>query len=219
VLGTADPLSTNWSTYHDTYAYQMSGAGFIVEDAYAENVGDGIKWMDGTTNDWVARRIHLKDMHDDCVETDWMRSGTLEDFLFEGCYAFLAIRPNSSVSSSYDNPRGTIVVRNGVAWMKPTATTYDGVPYSTSAVFKTDNGTRTPRVVVENLVLRVDVDPEVGNACLNPNGQVLARNATVVWTGSGDYPCLPLPPGWTLSRDKGVYDRAAADWKARNPGL
>jgi hypothetical protein len=74
--------------------------------------------------------------------------------------------------------------------------------------------------VLKNIVLRVDVKPGVSNACLNPANLVKQSvNNTVVWLGSGDYPCLPLPPGWTLTRDKGVYDRAVADWKARNPGL
>ncbi len=214
VLGSGNPASTSWSAYHDTYAYQPNGPGFVLEDVYAENVGDGIKWMD-RADDWTARRIHLKDMHDDCVETDWVKGGRLEDALFEGCYVFLAVRPNSSVPSSHNGRTDTIHVTRVVAWMKPTPTVYSGVKPSTSAVFKTDDGSRSPRIRITDLVLRVDVKPGVGNACLNPNAQVTATNATVVWTGVGPYPCLPIPPGWTLTTDVGVYTRAADAMRAR----
>jgi hypothetical protein len=216
VIGTASPTSTSWSSYHDTYAFSLNGPGFVIENAYAENVGDGVKWFDVADN-WTVRRVHLKDMHDDCVETDWMKSGLIRDVLFEGCYVFLATRPNSSVSGS--GAANTVTVDGAVVWMKPTQTVYSGPSPSTSAILKIDES-RSPRLVLKNIVLRVDVKPGVSNACLNPANLVKQSvNNTVVWLGSGDYPCLPLPPGWTLTRDKGVYDRAVADWKARNPGL
>jgi hypothetical protein len=113
-----------------------------------------------------------------------------------------------------------ITVDRAVVWMKPTLTTYNGVPNSTGAVFKVDNATNSvsPRMRLRNIVLRVDVDPSVGNPCLNPYNLVIESvDNVVVWTGSGDYPCLPLPQGWTLTRDQGVWDQAVADWKARHP--
>jgi hypothetical protein len=219
VLGTGNPSSTSWSTYHDTYAFSLNGPGFIIENVYAENVGDGVKWFEIADN-WTVRRVHLKDMHDDCVETDWMKGGRIQDVLFEGCYVFLATRPRSSASGS--GASNIVTVDGAVVWMKPTQTVYDGPAPSTGGVLKVDNASnsRSPRMVLKNIVLRVDVKPGVGNACLNPYNLVKQSvNNTVVWLGSGNYPCLPLPAGWTLTRDKGVYDRAVAAWKARNPGL
>jgi hypothetical protein len=40
----------------------------------------------------------------------------------------------------------------------------------------------------------------------------------IVWLGPGEYPCLPLPPGWTLTTDRRVWDDAVAAWTARHPG-
>jgi hypothetical protein len=209
----------SWSAFHDTYAFVGYAANQVVEDLRAHKFGDGVKWLESATDNWTVRRVHLSDMHDDCVETDWAKGGRIEDVLFEGCYVFLATRPRKSVSVSADSSR-VITVDRAVVWMKPTLTTYDGVPNSTGAVFKVDNATNSvsPRMRLRNIVLRVDVDPSVGDPCLNPYNLVIESvDNVVVWTGSGDYPCLPLPQGWTLTRDQGVWDQAVADWKARHP--
>jgi hypothetical protein len=41
-------------------------------------------------------------------------------------------------------------------------------------------------------------------------------NNIMVWLGSGSYPAA-LPSCFTVTRDRGVWDRAVADWKARHP--
>jgi hypothetical protein len=65
--------------------------------------------------------------------------------------------------------------------------------------------------------LRVDVAPGVGNARLNPRDLVVeSASKVVVWLGSGDYPCLPIPEGWTLTRDEAVWDRAVVAWRIRH---
>ncbi|MGH7528139.1 MAG: hypothetical protein ACREMX_15700 [Gemmatimonadales bacterium] len=211
----------SWSAFHDTYAFVGYGRRQVVENLRAHKFGDGIKWEKDATDNWTVRRVHLSDMHDDCVETDWAKSGRIEDVLFEGCYVFLATRPRSS--SSANGSSNTVVVDRAVVWMKPIKNTYDNdPPNSTSAIFKIDPS-RSPKMRLRNLVLRVDVKPGAGGegrACLNPRNLVVESvNNVVVWTGSGSYPCLPLPSGWTLTRDKGVWDRAVADWKAKHPGL
>jgi hypothetical protein len=192
---------------------------------YAENVGDGIKWGGGANN-WTARGVHLKDIHDDCVETDYMRSGTLEDALFEGCFVFFADRPNPNVEPRYDNPDGLVTIRRVIAWMKPTATVPPGYKANTTGkIWKTDeegHPPRSPRKHIMGSVLRVGRgtanSTSEGAACLDRRGLVTAEDDTVVWEGPGSYPCLPLPPGWTLTTDMGVWDRAVKGWKDRHPG-
>ncbi|MGH7528140.1 MAG: metallophosphoesterase family protein [Gemmatimonadales bacterium] len=212
----------SWATFHDAYAFMGYGSNMVVEDLRAHNFGDGIKWVEETSGNWTVRRVHLSDMHDDCVETDWVKGGRIEDVLFEGCFVFLATRPRSSLSGSVDGSQETIAVDRAVVWMKPIKNTYNmDPPNSTGAVFKVDNSSDSdsPRMRLRNIVLRVDVEPGSGNACLNPYNLVVESvNNTVVWTGSGDYPCLPLPQGWTLTRDLAVWNAAVADWKARHPG-
>ncbi|MGH7526125.1 MAG: hypothetical protein ACREMX_05430, partial [Gemmatimonadales bacterium] len=209
------PQSTSWSAYHDTYSFVGYGSNMTVEDWRGHNFGDGIKWEKDATDNWTVRRVHLSDMHDDCVETDWLKGGRIEDVLFEGCYVFLGIRARSSAPANGGS--NTIVVDNAVVWMKPILNTYDNDPKnSTSAIFKIGSPSATPRLRLRNIVLRVDVPPGAGGegrACLNPGNIVVESvNNVVVWTGSGNYPCLPLPAGWTLTRDVNVYHDAAADW-------
>lgn len=209
-----------WSAFHDTYAFVGYGSHMVVEDLRAHNFGDGIKWLEDKTVDWTVRRVHLSHMHDDCVETDWAQSGRIEDVLFEGCYVFLASRPNPYVTGAVGGANDTIVVDGAVVWMEPMKTVYSGASPSTSAIFKVARGraSQSPSMRLRNVVLRVDLAPGVGDACLNPKNLVVESvNNVVVWLGSGDYPCLPLPSGWTLTRDKSVYDDAVAQWKARHP--
>jgi len=222
VVGTADPLTTTWFRYHDTHAYEMiTSARPIVQNVYAENVGDGVKWGAGANN-WVVRGVRLKDIHDDCVETDYMRSGTIADVLFEGCFVLFADRPNPRVGASFDNPDGLVTLRRVVAWMKPTVTVPDGyAPNNTGSIWKTDidgNPPRSPRKFIVGSVLRVGPGTaRPGAACLDRRGLVTAESDTVVWEGPGPYPCLPIPPGWTLTTDMGVWERAVQAWKNRHP--
>jgi hypothetical protein len=74
-------------------------------------------------------------------------------------------------------------------------------------------------MILENVVIRVDKNSGIQTVCLNPKGLVTHINVTVVWLGGGDYPCLPIPPGVTLTTDVNVYLDAAAAWKAAHPGL
>lgn len=223
VLGTADPRTTTWSQYHNTHAYQMiSGPRTIVQNVYAENVGDGIKWGGGANN-WRVRGVHLRDIHDDCVETDYMRSGSLEDSLFEGCFVFFADRPNPNVERRFNNPNGLVTIRRVIAWMKPTPTVPPGFKANTTGlIWKTDEGhrPRSPRKHIVGSVLRVGRGSAAnGAACLDGRGLVTAENDTVVWEGPGPYPCLPLPRGWTLTTDMRVWHRAVQAWKDRHPDV
>jgi hypothetical protein len=71
-------------------------------------------------------------------------------------------------------------------------------------------------LVYENNVFRADALPGTGTLCLNQHNMVTRSSGNIlVWLGSGSYPCT-LPPGWTLTRDVGVWDAAVAEWKARH---
>jgi hypothetical protein len=41
-------------------------------------------------------------------------------------------------------------------------------------------------------------------------------NNVMVWLGPGNYP-VPLPSCFTVTRDRSVWDRAVARWKADHP--
>jgi hypothetical protein len=210
-----------WSRMHDTKAMrvgQHGGERAVVDGFRAANYGDGISLEEGA-EDFVIRGVHLVHMRDDCFENDFVHGGRIEDSLFEGCYVWIATRPRPSIAGSVNGAGRTIVIENNLAWMEPMPSVYSGPAPSTGAVFKVDPSSRaaSPRMILRRNVVRVDVAPGVGDACLDPRGLVAESVGNIiVWLGAGDYPCLPIPAGWTLTRDQRVWDQAAADWKARN---
>jgi hypothetical protein len=220
VRGLYDPQTTSWDAYHNISDWAGEGPRTVVEDFKATNMGDCIAYGPNA-DDFTIRRVHCLDMHDDCVETDWMKGGRISDALFEGCYVFLATRPRSSIPESDNGRDNTIVIDNVVVWHKEIPNGYGGASPSVGPLFKFDRSSpsRSPKVVISNAVIRVDRQANFQGVNLNEQGLVTcAGNCTVVWGQAGPYP-YALPPGWTLTRDRGVYDRAVADWKARHPGL
>ena len=94
---------------------------------------------------------------------------------------------------------------------------YRGTPPNTSGFFKWDKSSydSSPRLALYNNVFRADMVPADGTLCLAPPGKLAASaNNVIVWLGPGDYPCLPLPPGWTLTTDRRVWDDAVSAWTA-----
>jgi hypothetical protein len=70
---------------------------------------------------------------------------------------------------------------------------------------------------VADYPLRWSGGSDLSNTCLDPRGLVTeSADNTVAWLGEGEYPRLPLPPGWTLTRDRRVWERALPDWKPRH---
>ena len=51
-----------------------------------------------------------------------------------------------------------------------------------------------------------------------PPTLVACSNNVMVWLGAGNYP-VALPSCVTVTRDRGVWDRAVAAWKAAHPGV
>jgi hypothetical protein len=216
------PETDSWSRLHDTKAMRVGQTGGVratIEGFRAINYGDGISLEDGA-EDFLIRGVHLTHMRDDCVENDFARGGRIEDSFFEGCYVWIATRPRPSSAARVDGSSRRLVIARNVAWMEPMATVYSGPAPSTSAVFKVDRSppSVSPRMILRHNVLRVDVAPGVGDACLDPEGLVIESvGNVVVWLGEGEYPCLPLPEGWSLTRDRAVWERAVAEWKTRHP--
>jgi hypothetical protein len=208
---------TPWLTYHSTAAMFVASPGFVVEDATIANYGDGLR-VENYTDNWTIRRTHMIDAHDDCVENDRLYSGVLDDDLFEGCYVFLSERPGGGVTIPVSGVGKTVKIQNSLVWHKPMPTVYKGTAPGTGPLFKWDNtGTWTgTSVVITNTILRVDQRPSHGDLKLPPTMGACSGN-TMVWLGGGAYP-EPLPSCFTVTTDKGVWDRAVADWKARHPG-
>lgn len=225
IIGTF-PDSATWDFMHGTAALEwFGGAGSIVEDLYVENYGDSIKVKQSADN-FVVRRLHAKHLKDDCIENDFVRTGTLKDSLLEGCYSGISARPGSAALSTLTEGRNHVfTIENVLLWLEPMQQVYAGTSPNTSGFFKWDKSSydTSPKVILRNNVFRADMKPADGNICLSPVAYspkvIESTNNTVVWLGGGEYPCLPLPAGWTLTTDRAVWDKAVSSWKAAHPGL
>jgi Calcineurin-like phosphoesterase len=216
ILGLWDQRTEPWETYHSSNGYTADAPNAVFENIRIQNYGDGAKFLERGVK-WTVRRAHMIDIHDDCVETDWMEGGRVEDGLFEGCFTFVATRPRSSVVGIADGRSDTVYVHNNIVWHK-------GFPTHGAGRFWKIDTYHTPPWgpwhVVTNNIVRMDPGQSDSRYCLNEGGIVKrAANNIIVWTGTGPFPCGGPPPGWTLTRDVNVYYDAVARWKAAHPGL
>ncbi len=207
--------STTWDVYHSTFGLYAYGANTLVEGFRVDNYGDAVRF-NGTDN-WTLRASWFTNIHDDCIENDMLKSGVIEDVLMDGCYVGISVRPGSSQLASVDGSGKTVTIRNSLLRLKAfplTATT----PNTSGGFIKAENREPAKNVslVYENNIFRADALPGTGSLCLNQHNMVTRSSGNIiVWLGSGSYPCT-LPPGWTLTRDVGVWDAAVAAWKGRH---
>ncbi|HKT60471.1 MAG TPA: hypothetical protein VJQ46_10480 [Gemmatimonadales bacterium] len=213
---------TTWSDMHGRTAFEdYGGANTVLEALYLRNYGDGLT-IRITADNWTLRRSHFVHMRDDCIENDYERGGLVDDVLFEGCYSGFSARPSDSKLGTYSGANNVWTIQNSLVWLEPMAQPYKGTPPNTSGFFKWDKSSynSSPQLVLRNNIFRADMTPADGTLCLAPPGKVAESvNNVIVWLGAGTYPCLPLPPGWTLTTDRSVWDNAVTAWKAAHPGL
>jgi hypothetical protein len=211
-IGGWNPLATTWSRYHSTAAIGARVAGFLLENAYVENFGDGIRIANRETdtcsvqqdaNHFVLRGVHFKDIQDDCVENDWGRSGLIVDSLFEGCFSGFSTRAGSDCAHKLPNrDKNVVEIRDSLVWMKPMQTLgQDGqVRTGNAELFKDDDD--GPQWALHDNVFRADAsllgDPadEIGYGIRRAGGQIgdpntklySCSNNVFVWLGNGEFP-------------------------------
>ena len=71
--------------------------------------------------------------------------------------------------------------------------------------------------MLENNIFMAEQEGQGGASTMGvPSSLKSCANNVMVWLGPGDYPAS-LPPCFTVTKDRSVWDRAVADWKARHP--
>jgi hypothetical protein len=215
--------SVPWDTMHGAVALNLfSGPDTIVEQVFINNYGDGLRFEKSAEN-FLVRDVHVKHSRDDCIENDFVRNGKVQNSFFDGCYSGISAEPGSSnLSGLTDGRTKVFTIENTLLWLEPMQEVYSGPSPNTSGFFKWDGTSydTSPKLVLRNNIFRADMIPDDNDLCLNPEGKTIESSGNiVVWLGQGPYPCLPIPPGWTLTTDKSVWDNAVAQWKAAHPGL
>lgn len=210
--------------YHHSGAMTIRVGNFLVEGYRADNQGDGIR-MEGGGANFHIRGVYMSNIHDDCVENDYLHSGVTEDSLFDGCYSGFSGDDYTGKRSGTNN---IWTIRNNLIRMKPYPTVHR-VSYFTDRgcslpnhmhVFKgwwkVDVG---PRVAFKNNIIKFDIRP-CDTIPLFPKGVNLVEcsNNIIVYTGPGNFN-QAVPPCVTVTKDVTVWNNAVNQWKQTHPDV
>ncbi len=206
------PDDTSWSDMHDVAALRLSNADSIIEDVRLRGYGDAIRVVDGAEG-FLVRRANLSYMRDDCIENDYAWGGTVQDSLLDGCYNAFSSRRYDGMHRTRDGSGERWLIRDSLVRLQPMPRVYKNrgrVP-GHAGFFKWDE--QAPQLQLVNNVFRADQDANTVGLDVPLDKLGACRNNIMVWLGEGPYPGT-LPSCFTLTRDRSVWDRAVARWKA-----
>lgn len=201
------PRDTSWNHMHGTGAIVLDGPRATVEDVTVHGYGDSIRMMENAGH-FVVRRVHLSFSRDDCIENDWLLTGTVTGSLLDGCYNAFSARSYKDVPDGDDH---VWTIRSSLVRLEPMPRTYhdeEPIP-GTAGFFKWDD--HGPRLVLEDNVFRADQDAGPVGLDIPEDKLKSCSGNTMVWLGKGRYPGH-LPSCFKLTRDKAVWDKAVANW-------
>lgn len=214
---------------NETWAQSKAHAGagaqfwprmFSVESMRVDNIHDGFRPIDG--NDWTVRGVHMSYIRDDCIENDHMRSGFIEDSLFDGCYVFVSARPSSAIlNEGWDGTNELVEVDRALVRMQamPGPDCLGSNGWGTTWKWHSGNPGKSPKLTIRNSIFRYDQlgCSGSGSVQLPPGKLENCDNNVVVWTGAGNFPS-GLPACFTVTRDTSIWDDAVTDWLVRHSG-
>lgn len=214
IMGTFNP-DDPWTDWHYRQAVYVGGPRPTIEGARIDNTGDGVTFTVNTVTDLRLSHSWISRAHDDCVENDFLQNAVIEDNLLADCYMAFSLRPALADRDTIHGEQHTAYLRRNLVSLGIQQGVYSGPSPGAATFFKLAAlVSRRIRLVIEDNIFFMRVTPGLGDGCLQPG----VRNV-IVWTGAGSYPCLPLPPGWTLTTDSTVWLTAVAAWRARHPGM
>ena len=205
---------TSWREMHSTIGVEVHSRRPTVEDLRVSDYGDAVRLV-YRAQDFEVRRVHLSDIRDDCVEDDWLHSGTIRDSLLDGCYNAFSARTYDGQRDVSDGSDNLLTVERSLVRLQPMARTYndEGEP-GTAGFFKWDP--RGPRLSLHDNVFRADQPAGTVGLGIPPGKLASCSGNVMVWLGRGPYPD-PLPPCFRITRDVGVWDEAVAQWRRLHP--
>lgn len=216
------PSNADWETTHPTAGIQIQDGSFrpVIEGVYVDRIGDGIKirlgektGQSGIAEPFTVRSVWLRDIRDDCIESDWQAGALIEDSLLDGCYVLFATEKRPGASTNGSN--NTWEIRDTLAFMHDQIGVYDGYSPGHGMFFKWDD--TSPNWKMYNSILRVDSSHGVSSDQFNFQFEKLVdcENNILVWLGSGPFPA-PVPNCFTITKDRSVWDHAVSEWKMQH---
>jgi len=213
----------------DPRIYVRSGGWAVVDGLRVRNTHDGLGLFGQSGSDGAGtvhiRNCYFQDIHDDAIENDEWQELHVHDCLFERVYCLLSQRPSQQLLLDRDQSSRVATLDRCVAqmWPFPGGHKKRSTDRNHERVFKMD--TNSPRVVVRNSVLMVeryisDEATRLPERSTSRGDRVndVYENVMIIWAGDGNYPGN-VPSGCTVSKDTGLFDRAAAEWKRRHRNL
>ena len=98
------PMTSGWrETYCNSAALLLRDGSStpLVEEIRVRRAWDGVRFAEGC-DDFTLRSSWLSDIRDDAVENDHLKSGTIEDCLFDGCFSGISIDPGGRSGTGAD---------------------------------------------------------------------------------------------------------------------
>jgi hypothetical protein len=201
----------------------------VVEGMRLHNMGDGIRAGSKTRN-FVLRGNWITASYDDCIENDGKSGGLAVDNLLDGCFDAFSARNSSAVV----RPGEVWTIKDNLVRLAPIPgwpSKAQGSGPAHAQVFKWQKGSLPIRLINNVFAFEEGARtqygsvfdpfsfPGVGFKLANWNKYVLESSGNViVWTGPGAYP-FAVPPGFTVTTNKKVWEDAKKTWLARHPAV
>ena len=221
------PPAETWDWYHDNAnASCVKGAAYEwyqIIDVRCAGIEDGFRPQEPGVNANNTRFLiadtYLANVLDDCLENDYTTGGVVLDSLWEECYTGISERPSSD--RCWDTPPDEQLVLDHLLMGLRPMEQPEGFGYG--RLFKWSKCGGPNQLVIKCSTFFVP-EHRLGDAdgMGLPEGTVVDDSdcpdhpTTIVWLGGGDYPGdlrgLPI----RVTDDRGVWDAAVADWKARH---
>lgn len=216
-----NPAVTWQNSYHHSGGLTIRVPDFLVESLRVNNQGDGVR-MESAGSNFFIRGVHLSNIHDDCIENDFLHAGTLDDSLLDGCYVGFSADDHTATLNGSAN---TWQITNNLVYIKRMNTVYTGPKPASGMLFKGWYRAGVgPSIILKNNIFMAD---DKAGLSVHSSGATLGvpplanlkncENNIFVWLGKGPFPNA-LPSCFRVTTDASVWNNAVAQWKNNHPG-
>jgi len=206
----------SWAEMHsiNNAGLRFENPFFTVENIRIDNVEDGIRPVAGP---FTIRGAWLSYIRDDCVENDHVQPGLIDDSLFDGCYVAISERPSPAIAASgFDGHNDLMTIQNSLLRLGRMPGPRGGLATDLgNGQFFKWSSLATKLELDNNVFMAEQVGQSGADTMGVPASLVSCSNNVMVWLGGGPYPA-PLPPCFTVTNDRGVWDDAVAAWKLQH---
>lgn len=223
IVGTNDRELTWAKIYHKggnsaalSLGNDASTTNFAVAGLRIHNAWDGVR-IGKHGAGFVIRNVWITYNRDDCVENDHKKPGLISNSLFDGCFMGFSSR---NPKSSYNGSRNVWTIEKTLVRLQPMPGPYKEGKVAHGFFFKWEKAGPKLRLidnifyVQQGATENLKTDP-FEDLARNPGVLRESSGNVIVWAGAGAYR-WPVPKGFTVTEDEGIWDNAKARWCAEH---